>query len=134
MFKQVYIPRTLTDVTKYEGDADMLLKGEGHDIAYSTVTGMKPDLSGPALQPASLNPSNAKQPNICITSNSSEESEESDCSSVASEGSSTVTKVERKTHKKEVKKANRERREHKIPKHVKKRKDKVAKQKNKQKR
>lgn len=47
VFQQVFIPRTLDEVAKYEEDYERLQKGGGGDIVYQTITGMKPDLSGP---------------------------------------------------------------------------------------
>ena len=39
---------------KFEEDFEQMRIGQGQDIAYSTVTGLKPDLSGPQLVPALL--------------------------------------------------------------------------------
>lgn len=54
VFKQIYIPRTLAEVDKFEEDFDKMCKGQGQDIAYSTVTGLKPDLSGAQSVPELL--------------------------------------------------------------------------------
>ena len=54
VFKQIFIPRTLTEATKYEADFEKMQIGEGQDIAYQTVTGLKPDLSGAKLEPTLL--------------------------------------------------------------------------------
>lgn len=54
VFKQIYIPRTLAEVDKFEEDFDKMRKGQAQDIAYSTVTGLKPDLSGAQSVPELL--------------------------------------------------------------------------------
>ena len=54
VFRQIFIPRTLAEVDKFEEDFDKMRIGQGKDIAYSTVTGLKPDLSGPQLVPELL--------------------------------------------------------------------------------
>ena len=54
VFKQIFIPRTLAQVERFEEDFDKMRIGEGQDIAYSTVTGLKPDLSGAQLVPELL--------------------------------------------------------------------------------
>lgn len=54
VFQRVFIPRTLDEVVKYEEDYERLQKGGGGDIAYQTITGMKPDLSGPRAHPQIL--------------------------------------------------------------------------------
>ena len=46
VFKQIFIPRTLTEVTRYEEDFEKMQMGQGEDIAYFSVTGLKLDLSG----------------------------------------------------------------------------------------
>lgn len=54
VFKQIFIPRTLAEVAKFEEDFENMQIGQGQDIAYSTVTGLKPDLSGAQSMPALL--------------------------------------------------------------------------------
>ena len=166
VFKRVYIPRTLDEVVTYERDADMVAKGQGGDLAYQTVTGMKADLTGPSHTPKLLHHSQedntSKEPVIMTSqqvqevvhgqevddeetgsrsddtnSNISSESEDdkidnseesgSDNGDSGDTGDGEVRRAEeRKAHKKTVKEANRERRKNKIPKHVKKRKEKIG--------
>uniref|UniRef100_A0A3Q1HPW0 Serine/threonine-protein kinase RIO1 n=1 Tax=Anabas testudineus TaxID=64144 RepID=A0A3Q1HPW0_ANATE len=98
VFKKAYIPRTLTDVSHYERDVDLMRTKEeessisGHDdnILYQTLTGLKKDLSGVQA---------VRSPLSCLE------------------------------RKKMVKEAQREKRKTKVPKYVKKRKEKVAKMK-----
>ncbi|XP_048867070.1 serine/threonine-protein kinase RIO1 [Brienomyrus brachyistius] len=136
VFKNAYIPRTLTEVVHYERDVDAMVKMKGEDsslnvqndnVLYQTVTGLKKDLSGVQTVPALLEELSDEG------SSSSEESDGSDGSDL--EGASRVTgqgeesQVDRKERKRLVKEAQREKRKNKTPKHVKKRKEKVAKMK-----
>ena len=54
VFKQIFIPRTLQDVEKFEEDFQKMRVGEGRDIAYSVVTGLRPDLTGAQCVPQLL--------------------------------------------------------------------------------
>uniref|UniRef100_UPI00358FE2CD serine/threonine-protein kinase RIO1 isoform X2 n=1 Tax=Myxine glutinosa TaxID=7769 RepID=UPI00358FE2CD len=136
VFKKAYIPRTLNEVTRYERDYEQVMKSkedEGafsvqHDnILYQTLTGLKKDLTGTQEVPIILETSQSRD---------SEDSESND-SSVSEEEESFVhpkdrpkdPDIDKKEHKKLVKEANRERRKHKVPKHIKKRRERVAKMK-----
>ncbi|XP_041488955.1 serine/threonine-protein kinase RIO1 [Microtus oregoni] len=139
VFKQAYIPRTLNEVKNYERDVDIMMRLKEEDMAlntqqdnilYQTVTGLKKDLSGVQKVPALLE-SEVKE-ETC----DSEGAESSDCSDTDSEeqGDNAQRKkhtadpdVDKKERKKMVKEAQREKRKSKIPKHVKKRKEKTAK-------
>ena len=54
VFQQIFIPRALDEVVRYEKDYESVQSGQGEDIAYSTVTGLKPDLSGAQTVPQLL--------------------------------------------------------------------------------
>ncbi len=55
VFQNVFIPRTLDEVVKYEEDYEKTKSGGGgEDILYHTITGMKSDMSGPRSQPQLL--------------------------------------------------------------------------------
>lgn len=54
VFQQVFIPRTLDEVSSYERDYEQRQQGEAEDILYQTVTGMKSDLSGAQTVPQLL--------------------------------------------------------------------------------
>lgn len=58
VFQQIFIPRTLDEVVRFEQDFEKMQLGQGEDIVYSTVTGLKPDLSGPQSIPQLLQESN----------------------------------------------------------------------------
>nr|XP_023696974.1 serine/threonine-protein kinase RIO1 [Paramormyrops kingsleyae] len=132
VFKNAYIPRTLTEVVHYERDVDAMAKMKGENVQndnvlYQTVTGLKKDLSGVQTVPTLLEDLSDED------SSSSEEGDRSDGSDP--EGASQVTgqgeesQVDKKERKRLVKEAQREKRKNKTPKHVKKRKEKVAKMK-----
>ncbi|XP_004450936.2 serine/threonine-protein kinase RIO1 [Dasypus novemcinctus] len=142
VFKRAYIPRTLNEVKNYERDMDIMMKLKEEDMAlnaqqdqilYQTVTGLKKDLSGVQKVPALLE-NQVKEK----TSSDSEDAGSSECSDTDLEGrgdhpcSKTHTPdaaVDKKERKKMFKEAQREKRKSKIPKHVKKRKEKTAKMK-----
>ncbi|XP_040000757.1 serine/threonine-protein kinase RIO1 [Xiphias gladius] len=125
VFKKAYIPRTLTEVSHYERDVDLMRTKEedsaitGHDdnILYQTLTGLKKDLSGVQTVPALLEDEHS-------SSEEEEDEEEAD-----QQEQSEETPVDRKEKKKLTKEAQREKRKSKVPKHVKKRKEKVSKMK-----
>ncbi|XP_043544508.1 serine/threonine-protein kinase RIO1 isoform X1 [Chiloscyllium plagiosum] len=139
VFKNAYIPRTLNEVKHYERDVDIMMKLKEEDITtdlqhdnilYQTVTGMKKDLSGVQQVPAlleNLQESDGK-------SNSDNDSSDSELGSEEGERIHPKDHVEesetnKKDRKRLVKEAQREKRRNKVPKHVKKRKEKVAKMK-----
>ncbi|XP_068196095.1 serine/threonine-protein kinase RIO1 [Antennarius striatus] len=131
VFKKAYIPRTLTEVSHYERDADLMrsqgaesaVSGHHDNVLYQTLTGLKKDLSGVQTVPALLegDPSSSSEEE----EEEEEEGEESDEEQKVNQEAS----VDKKERKKMVKETQRERRRNKVPKHVKKRKEKVAKMK-----
>lgn len=167
----MFIPRTLDEVDTFEHDPLLVARGEGEDIPYQIVTGMREDLSGPSSTPKLLETksegSHVKVPTTTTHSSTSgigalvaevdggacekgvntgcsgsegeqevddmESSGDGDsCSSDSSGGSEAGGKgvaVDKKAHKKAVKEAKRERRKTKVPKHIKKRKEKLSRQK-----
>ncbi|XP_034817300.1 serine/threonine-protein kinase RIO1 isoform X2 [Pan paniscus] len=140
VFKRAYIPRTLNEVKNYERDMDIIMKLKEEDMAmnaqqdnilYQTVTGLKKDLSGVQKVPALLE--NQVEERTC---SDSEDTGSSECSDTDSEEQgdharpkkhTTDPDIDKKERKKMVKEAQREKRKNKIPKHVKKRKEKTAK-------
>uniref|UniRef100_A0A671ND87 Serine/threonine-protein kinase RIO1 n=1 Tax=Sinocyclocheilus anshuiensis TaxID=1608454 RepID=A0A671ND87_9TELE len=119
VFKKAYIPRTLTEVTHYERDVDAMLKKKEEassedtntdNILYQTVPGLRKDLSG--VQTYLMGTENVATDELC----------------------SWVVRISLyfcvfQERKKMVKEAQREKRKNKVPKYVKKRKEKVAKMK-----
>ncbi|XP_048451543.1 serine/threonine-protein kinase RIO1 [Rhincodon typus] len=138
VFKNAYIPRTLNEVKHYERDVDIMMKRKEEDrttdlehdnILYQTVTGMKKDLSGVQQVPALLE-------NLQESDGNSKSDNDSSDSELGSEGERIHPKdcvqedeTNKKDRKRMVKEAQREKRRNKVPKHVKKRKEKVAKMK-----
>ncbi|XP_053457024.1 serine/threonine-protein kinase RIO1 [Nycticebus coucang] len=140
VFKQAYIPRTLNEVKNYERDIDIMMKLKEEDMAmnaqqdnilYQTVTGLKKDLSGVQKVPALLE--NQVKEKTCSDSEDPGSSETSDSDSEEQgdhahpKKHATNPDIDKKERKKMVKEAQREKRKNKIPKHVKKRKEKTAK-------
>lgn len=139
VFKKAYIPRTLEQVVDFEKDAEKAKEGQVEEILYSTLTGLKPDLTGVLAHPELLknehvdygeNKSNgcdSKDVDSSESSNDESESEDENDEQKKKVLDGKGTALSKKEHKKLVKEANREKRKNKIPKHVKKRKEKLAK-------
>ncbi|XP_078357842.1 serine/threonine-protein kinase RIO1-like [Oculina patagonica] len=143
VFKKAYIPRTLEQVVDFEKDAERAKEGQGEQILYSTLTGLKPDLTGVLAHPELLKNGEVvdgknqgeKQHQGCDNeeadhSGSSDDESDSEDENDEQKGKDSEEKgtaLSKKEHKKLVKEANRERRKTKTPKHVKKRKEKLAK-------
>uniref|UniRef100_A0A7N8YLU3 Serine/threonine-protein kinase RIO1 n=1 Tax=Mastacembelus armatus TaxID=205130 RepID=A0A7N8YLU3_9TELE len=114
VFKKAYIPRTLTEVSHYERDVDLMrtkeedsaVSGHSDNVLYQTLTGLKKDLSG--VQKVWIPPSS---------------------STLSLAQLIKLIKLFFQERKKMVKEAQREKRKTKVPKYVKKRKEKVAKMK-----
>ncbi|KAK3513950.1 hypothetical protein QTP70_032806 [Hemibagrus guttatus] len=134
VFKKAYIPRTLNEVSHYERDVDAMMKEQeskqNDNILYQTVTGMKKDLSGVQTVPSLLEG--------CAEDGSSSSDEEEDDEDEHESGDDDTQEdsgqdqeqpLDKKERKKLVKEAQREKRKNKVPKHVKKRKEKVSKMK-----
>lgn len=142
VFKKAYIPRTLDQVVDFERDAKNAKEGQVEEILYSTLTGLKPDLTGVQAGPNRLknnDVNNGEVDDVTGSRNEKNEAESSENSDNESESESEndgqtgnaseekAPALSRKEHKKVVKEANREKRKNKTPKHVKKRKEKLAK-------
>lgn len=144
VFKKAYIPRTLEQVVDFERDAEKAKEGKAEEILYCTLTGLKRDLTGVQAKPELLKDSknggseagpedvNDKSHEIKDAGSSGSSDDESVSEDEADEQSGKDSEekeqtLSKKEHKKLVKEANRERRKNKTPKHVKKRKEKLAK-------
>lgn len=143
VFKKAYIPRTLDQVVDFERDAKNAKEGQVEEILYSTLTGLKPDLTGVQAGPNLLKnndvnngevddvtSSRNNEKNEAESSENSDNESESESENDGQTGNASEEKapaLSRKEHKKVVKEANREKRKNKTPKHVKKRKEKLAK-------
>ncbi|KAM3604043.1 uncharacterized protein V6R79_005645 [Siganus canaliculatus] len=130
VFKKAYIPRTLTEVSHYERDVDLMrtkeeesaISGHSDNVLYQTLTGLKKDLSGVQKIPAILEDESS-------SSEEEEEEEEQEQEEEEEEEQKEEAPADRKEKKKMIKEAQREKRKSKVPKHVKKRKEKVSKMK-----
>lgn len=143
VFKKAYIPRTLDQVVDFERDAKNAKEGQVEEILYSTLTGLKPDLTGVQAGPNLLKNNDVNngevddvtgsrnnEKNEAEISENSDNESESESENDGQTGNASEEKapaLSRKEHKKVVKEANREKRKNKTPKHVKKRKEKLAK-------
>ncbi|KAL6103655.1 riok1 [Pungitius sinensis] len=129
VFKKAYIPRTLTEVSHYERDVDLMrtkeeesaICGHSDNVLYQTLTGLRKDLSGVQTVPALLE----NDPSSSSSSSSSVEDEEEKEENLPEP--SEEAQKDKKEMKRVVKEAQREKRKNKVPKHVKKRKEKVSK-------
>lgn len=139
VFKKAYIPRTLTEVKNYERDVDIMMKLKEEDLAlcvqqdnilYQTVTGLKKDLSGVQKIPALLEKKTDESETGSDDDGGSSEDSDSSCKeSRHPKDLPPAVTMDKKERKKMVKEAQREKRKTKVPKHVKKRREKTAKMK-----
>uniref|UniRef100_W5UHL8 Serine/threonine-protein kinase RIO1 n=1 Tax=Ictalurus punctatus TaxID=7998 RepID=W5UHL8_ICTPU len=134
VFMKAYIPRTLNEVSHYERDVDAMMKeqeNKQHDnILYQTVMGLKKDLSGVQTVPSLLEGCAEEGSSGSDEEEDDEDEQESGEEDTQEHGGPDKTQpLDKKERKKLVKEAQREKRKNKLPKHVKKRKEKVAKMK-----
>lgn len=143
VFKKAYIPRTLEQVVDFEKDAERAKEGQAEGILYSTLTGLKPDLTGVLAQPELLKNGevvdgenqgknqhqgcDSEEVDHSGSSDDESDSEDENDEQKEKDSEEKETALSKKERKKLVKEANREKRKTKTPKHVKKRKEKLAK-------
>ncbi|XP_006823266.1 serine/threonine-protein kinase RIO1-like [Saccoglossus kowalevskii] len=126
VFKQSYIPRTMDEITDFEQDVKKVQEGQSDQVYYQAVIGMKTDLTGAQ-----------QQPKLLEDESSTDDSEEDDNSNDEDDEKSKYKRQlhrdespnSRRIRKQAVKEAQREKRKNKTPKFVKKRKEKLARQK-----
>lgn len=132
VFKKAYIPRTLTEVDHYERDVALMktkeeesaISRQSDNVLYQTLAGLKKDLSGVQTVPALLEDDQSS-----CSEEEEEEEQEEEAEEEGQQEQSEEASMDRKEKKKMVKEAQREKRKNKVPKHVKKRKEKVSKMK-----
>ncbi|KAJ8337126.1 hypothetical protein SKAU_G00383460 [Synaphobranchus kaupii] len=116
VFKNAYIPRTLTEVTHYERDVDDMMKmkdeesslaTQNDNILYQTVTGLKKDLSGVQTVPALLEDCDEEE--SLGSEEEGSEGSETDEESHNKDGEE-VSPTDKKARKKLAKDAQREKR------------------------
>lgn len=143
VFKQAYIPQTLTQVVDVERDIKLAKSGE-KDLIYKTMLGLKSDLSSPAKVPEILEKKHKDRTSSC---NSDDRNSKDDSESDSEDNSEVETEEfvkskfvnsarprnespeSRKIRKKAVKEQQAEKRKTKIKKYVKKHNVKVTKNK-----
>lgn len=146
VFQKIFIPRSLTEVASFEQDVNQIQSGQTLDVAYQTVTGLRPDLSGAQTVPQllldipmttpkedttpPLSGSDENSDNLSNIENSDDDDDDnlSEATPSKDDNQRRERAELRKAHKQAVKEEKREKRKTKVPKHVKKRKEKVARQ------
>ncbi|CAH2039806.1 unnamed protein product, partial [Iphiclides podalirius] len=130
-FKNVYIPKRLTEVINYERDISKAKKGDTEDLTYKKIAGFNEDLSGTVDKPEIL-----QEDEINEDDDISDGSESGSGSSSIENGNDAKTKFKtssrprdespesKKARKKAVKEEKAEKRKTKTKKHIKKRRDK----------
>ncbi|XP_057370440.1 serine/threonine-protein kinase RIO1-like [Daphnia carinata] len=126
VFKQTYIPQRLDEVMFFERDIKQIKSGEKTELVYTTVTGIKSDLSGPQQVPEILDNS------VAVDTSDDESSDDSNADVgkkqfVSSGRPRDESPNSRRERKKAIKAEQSEKRKTKVKKHVKKRKEKLAK-------
>jgi len=127
VFKKTYIPQRLDDVKYFERDINQVKAGEKTELVYSTVTGIKSDLSGPQEVPVILDNCRSQSDTDADSDSASEtsESEKKDAKFATSARPRDESPNSKKERKKAVKAEKSENRKNKVKKHVKKRREKV---------
>lgn len=121
-FKNIYIPKRLTEVINYERDISKAKKGDTEDLTYKKIAGFKEDLSGTANRPEIL-----EEDDVSGSSDSSEDEDRDEESGTKFKNSARPrdeSPNSKKSRKKAIKEEKAERRKSKTKKHVKKRRDK----------
>ncbi|XP_063968089.1 serine/threonine-protein kinase RIO1-like [Lytechinus pictus] len=137
VFRQAFIPQKLEQVNHYMKEIIKAQENKEHEMYYKTITGLKQDLSGVQEDPALLEDRLADEK---VETEEEEDMEEGEEEEESGEEMEEEKNAERQHHrprdesptskrerKKAIKEEKRENRKNKIPKHVKKRKEKIAK-------
>lgn len=124
-FKNVYIPKSLTQVINYERDINKAKKGETSDLTYMKIAGFNEDLSGTVDKPNILQECEISEPES--ESTSVEDDDDDDNNGTKFKNSARPrdeSPDSKKARKKAVKEEKAEKRKTKTKKHIKKRRDK----------
>lgn len=124
VFKNAFIPKNLSDVLDIERDIFNQKNDKSHELIYSTVIGLDSNLNV------------AETPKILANESQSDESDESESGDEDTKDSETKTKSqarnkqetsdEKRARKKAIREEKATKRVTKVPKHVKKRKEKIS--------
>ncbi|CAH1638819.1 unnamed protein product [Spodoptera littoralis] len=129
-FKNIYIPKRLTEVINYERDINNAKKGDTEDLAYKKIAGFKEDLSAadkPDIlqdEAAILQEDDVNEDEESNSESESEEGEEGKKQHKNSARPRDESPNSKKLRKKAVKEEKAEKRKTKTKKHIKKRRDK----------
>lgn len=121
VFKNMYIPKRLTEVLDIERDIKQAKAGS--ELIYKTITGLKSDLSGPVQIPDILNKSDDESGSSVSESDSEDGEKQSKFVNSSRPKEETIN--DKKARKKAVKDAQAEKRKTKIKKHIKKKREKM---------
>ncbi|KAG7296364.1 hypothetical protein JYU34_021503 [Plutella xylostella] len=126
-FKNVYIPKRLTEVIDFERDIKKAREGDVEDLTYQKITGLKPDLTGTTNKPDILDYDDVSESGSGEDGSSSGDMENSDrpTAFVPSCRPRDESPDSKKARKKAVKQEKAEKRKTKVKKHVKKKRDKA---------
>jgi len=125
VFKKTYIPQRLDEVKFYERDINQVKAGEKKELIYSTITGIKSDLSGTQQVPEILENCPPQSDNSSDSSSEDSDSEKKNPKFVSCARPRDESPNSKKERKKAVKAEKSENRKTKVKKHVKKRREKV---------
>ncbi|KAL4713585.1 hypothetical protein ACJJTC_005070 [Scirpophaga incertulas] len=123
-FKNVYIPKRLTEVLNYERDINNAKQGETENLIYKKIAGFNEDLTGTVDKPDILNNNKNDSQSESESSSDDENDNENETKFVNSSRPRDESPASKKARKKAVKDEKAEKRKTKIKKHVKKRRDK----------
>ncbi|XP_022129070.2 serine/threonine-protein kinase RIO1 [Pieris rapae] len=122
-FKNVYIPKTLTEVINYERDINKAKKGDTADLIYKKIAGFNEDLST-VDKPDILQEDNISESGSGSDSENNEDDDNNETKFKNSARPRDESPNTKKARKKAVKEEQAERRKSKTKKHIKKRRDK----------
>ncbi|XP_047993715.1 serine/threonine-protein kinase RIO1 [Leguminivora glycinivorella] len=123
-FKNIYIPKRLTEVINYERDINKAKKGDTEDLAYKKIAGFNEDLST-VNKPEILEECDFSGRGSASGSESSEDEDgDSHPKFISSARPRDESPNTKKARKKAVKEEKAEKRKTKVKKHIKKRRDK----------
>uniref|UniRef100_A0A1B0DPR2 Serine/threonine-protein kinase RIO1 n=1 Tax=Phlebotomus papatasi TaxID=29031 RepID=A0A1B0DPR2_PHLPP len=123
VFQNIFIPKRLDEVVHYERDIKKAKAGEGDQLIYKTITGLSANLEVKQV-PDILHRDSEEESSSAFSEDHDDYDEESRFQSSARPRDESPDS--KKARKKAVKDAKAEKRKTKVPKHVKKRKEKLA--------
>lgn len=132
VFKQSFIPQRLEEVSNFEKDVRRVQSGEAVD--YLRMMGLKGDLSGVSQEPEILQNEGVEdreEEEEDASSDSGSEENEEDSEKQGNTRRRDMSPNSWREHKKKLKLERREKIKEKIPKHIKKRKEKMGKERHK---